>query len=251
MLSSSAKDDRVVMELPSTLSAGTQASWAGLFKQGIQLHLATIWGALRASQRFKEENPGFLWKKLIAKRFFDEYGLNLLLFLAFQVIIFSWIDPWWIGELVVILLIPFLSVLQVMIDRGRKDSTVYESKENSSGLSVRIYDDSPGQESWVFFNHFALPVGQGEGVKLRRSLHQKAQDCNVNLLCHAQNDELARYYLQEMPGGVNLGGERPLLLWQYAKDAPAPKESSGFRTLIGLDSTRNSGQIPKRARKQF
>src|SRR5690606_9509465 len=138
-------------------------------------HLATIWGALRASSRFKEENPGSKWKRLIAKRFFDEYGLNLLLFFAFQVIIFSWIDPWWAGEVFVVLLIPFLSVLQVAIDRGRTDSTVYASKDNSSGLSVRVYDDTPGQESWVFFNHFALPVGRGEGVKLRRSLHQEAK----------------------------------------------------------------------------
>lgn len=234
------------MNLPDTLSAGAQASWAGLFKQGAQLHFATIWGSLRASQRFREENPGSQWKHLIAKRFFDEYGLNLLLFIAFQVIIFSWVTPWWLGEIFVLLLIPFLSVLQIMIDRGRTDSTVYESKENASGLSVRIYDNAPGQESWVFFNHFALPVGKGEGVKLRRSLHQEAKTNGVNLLCHAQNDELARYYLQEMPGGIILGGDRPLLLWQYAENPPSPKKSSSFSSLIGLHSTRNSGQLPKK-----
>ena len=237
------------MRLPRTLSAGTQASWTNLFKQGAALHLATIWGALRASPRFREEHPSWEWKKLIAKRFLDEYGLNLFLFLVMQVVIFMWIRPWWAGEIAAILLLPFLSILQVWIDRFRRDSTVYASKDNNSGLSVRIFDRKSEQESWVFFNHFAIPVGKGQGVDLRRSLHKEAKDRSINLLCHAQNSELASYYLREMPGGVNLGGERPLLLWQYAPSVPdTDKQHAAFSKLIGLHSTRNSGQLPKNAK---
>lgn len=232
--------------LPRDTTHLHHASLSHLGKHGLSLHLAMIWGSLRASRTFRNDHSD--WRTLVAKRFVQEYGLNLLLFGLIQLLILPAQGRTLVlREVCALLLLPLLSVAQVISDRLRSSCEVYTDLHNNVGMTVKVHQKrSDGSvASWAFLNHYALPVGRRAGVHMRHNLHEQAQEAGIDVFCHAQNDKIAEYYLKERPGGVNLGGTRPLLHWSYRKDAEIVAESTRKKfDPFGFGSLRDSGQVP-------
>lgn len=214
-----------------------------LIIQGIMLHVATLAGPLDV---FKKKGQ----KAKALKLFFSEYGLNLVLLILLQLLIFQYLpsSQYFLGEFMAISALMVLSVIQMFVDSYRSKIRIYHSTKHEAGISVRV----AGEKSWAFFNHYALPVGRKHGVHLRSELHKQAQSKGFLLFCYAQNLDVANYYMTEHPKGELILGKtkRPLLIWDYREEADRNKHSfeavsNGKKfDLFGLNSTRNSGSLP-------
>jgi hypothetical protein len=223
----------------------TSASIIQLIKSGAQLHFATLWGPLRASQQFRINNSH--WLSIVIKRWLNEYGLNVVLFVLAQIfVLIFFIDNVIVGEVVAFVLLPFLTIVQMFIDRFRNDSNVFYDTENSTSMSVKRYQENDNVIAWAFFNHYALPIGYRKGARIRQHIHTEAKTRKVTLMCHAQNNTIAEYYLNEYPHGINMGGPRPLLIWNYANKSTDDIIKSGI-DIFGINSIRNTGQLPATA----
>lgn len=222
----------------------TPSSYWRIVPQGIALHFATIAGALRASSEFRSKHRH--WRRVVWSRFVKEYGLNLLLFAALQVLVLTVALPstakaWLFWEISIVLLLPVLSVVQLGIDHWRTSSTVFYDATCRAGMTIKTMQG----HTWAFNNHYALPIGHRHGVKMRDALHQIAVQQHMNLVCYAQNHEIANYYLTSHPGGVILeDGFRPLLLWKYNEEREFVWDKKQRWDIFGLDSIRDSGQLP-------
>lgn len=233
---------------PSDSAYLRKATNTELVKHGLSLHAAMIWGALRASRTFRAHRSD--WRAVITKRFIQEYGLNLLLLVLMQALILP-ADGWQllIREVCAVIVLPLLSVAQVVSDRLRSSCDVYTDPTGNVGMTVKTYQKrvDGSVAAWAFLNHYALPVGRREGVRMRQSLHEQAQASGIDVFCHAQNEQVAEYYLSERAGGENLGGARPLLHWKYRIDtAPLAEEERKKFDIFGFSSLRDSGQVPLR-----
>lgn len=214
-----------------------------LIKHGFQLHAATFYGPLRTSKQFRFENPN--WMKIVTQRFLMEYGLNLVLLLIGQAfIILFYAHSIIVAEIFLVLFLPLLTIIQLFIDRFRSDSKVFYDPLHSSGMSVKTYVNKDKEViAWSFFNHYSLPIGLRKGVDLRQAIHSDAKKRKITLVCHAQNDKIADYYLNEHPGGESLGGSRPLLVWSYSPHGVKDFMANNV-DVFGVKSIRNTGQLP-------
>jgi hypothetical protein len=218
-----------------------RASWWQLIYQGLYLHYASLWGPLRASANFRNNNRD--WFKQIIDRWVKEYGLNLMVIILILAVAYTYQGHITITHLIVSTLTPpLLTITQMFIDNYTRGNTiVLYDRASNSGLTLRKVDE----HTYAFYNHFALPIGDKNGTYIRAWLHQKMRNKKSNLQCVAQNTVIADYYLNEHQNGVSKGGKRPLLAWEYSgRPTTPPAPTNVFRRLIGLDSIRNSGQIP-------
>lgn len=219
-----------------------------LVRHGLSLHLATLWGALRTSPDFRIEHPN--WKTLVAKRFLAEYGMNLALLAVLQMLILQFLSGLeaLVGSVAAVILLPVLSVAQVISDRLRGTCEVYTDPQGNVGMTIKVharYQDGTVAQ-WAFLNHYALPVGKREGARIRQALHDEAQTRQIDVLCHAQNEKIAEYYSFEREGCLNLGGARPLLQWVYSTRSQSSLQDKTVKKFdpFGFSSTRDSGQVP-------
>lgn len=220
-----------------------RVSLLGLVKQGFVLHVATLVGSLRTSKQFRDKH-GSEWKKIVLLRFIDEYGLNLLLLSVLQPIIFMFfLNDWIVAEVFAILMLPVLSVLQMVIDSIRPKCLVISAKEQLTGLTLKIIQtETKDKHGWAFMNHFAMPIGHKHGVDIRNMLHEQADAQGVDLWCRAQNADIADYYVAQHPGGIIVNTDRgmPLICWNYSKDAIQTRPKSDP---LGFHAIQNSGQL--------
>lgn len=234
--------------LPAGSTHLRRATNAELIKHGLSLHAAILWGALRTSQDYRRIHPH--WRREVARRFITEYGMNLLLVAMIQLCAAQFVaGPALLGVGVAsVILLPILSVAQVFSDRLRGSCEVYTDPQGNVGMTVKVValDADGNVAQWAFLNHFALPIGKREGVRMRAALHAEAKKCGVDLMCVAQNETVADYYYQEHPGAQMSGSKRPLLCWKYRNDdaPPAVKTSKKKFDPFGFSSLRDSGQIP-------
>jgi hypothetical protein len=227
-----------------------RASAFQLVYQGLYLHYASLWGPLRASKRFRTEEP--LWLFKVLTRWFKEYGLNFIILLLILATFALYVPHLIVlGSAISVAALPLLTVTQMFIDSSRKDIVVLFDREASSGLTVKKSIDIDGRTVWAFYNHFALPIGDKKGVFLRSRLHMLALENKVMLVCHAQSKTVAKYYLDERTSGNDFGGSRPFLVWNYTTDADNNNVTYNkegllgfFKKLFGVTSIRNSGQFP-------
>jgi hypothetical protein len=224
-----------------------QASFLQLVYQGLYLHYASLWGPLRASKAFRDQNTNWILKVLT--RWFKEYGLNfVVLLLSLATFIFYVPNAIFLGIVFSLILLPTLTIVQMLIDSFRKDIIILFDTKALSGLTVKFSTDINGRVIWSFYNHFALPIGDKKGIFLRSYLHTLAIEQKVLLVCHAQSETIAKYYLTEKPCGNNLGGARPFMIWNYTLDADnmiiEHKKEHFLSKIFGVSSIRNSGQFP-------
>lgn len=216
-----------------------------LIIQGLFLHYASFWGPLRASKKFRSENHK--WILIVITRWIQEYGLNLAVFIMGQLGLIWFFDLkfYFVGSLLLIAMLPGLTVLQMFVDNFRSDSQVYYDPLSKTGVTVKTYINQTGDVVWIFYNHFALPIGARRGKPIRQTLHEQAQAQKNMLGCYAQNISIATYYLNEFTQGRSEGGKRPFLLWNYSENIWQKREKGSFlETIFGIHSVRNSGQIP-------
>jgi len=222
--------------IPDSTADMQQSKRFQLIKQGVMLHIATIFGPLSVVPKPHQKRKGI-------KLFINEYGLNLILLGLFQLMIFLYAQPVWIvAECIAVGSLFFLSVLQMFIDSSRKSIHVFHSQHHETGLSVRVEDGR-----WAFFNHYALPIGRKYGIALRSELHRQAQKHGIVLYCYAQNLDVAQYYVHEHSQGVITGTGRPLIVWDYREDKSSPAlpiTQKQKLDLFGIRSVRNSGSLP-------
>lgn len=236
------KPDREGMQdIFSSSTRILKSNWWQLTYQGLYLHFASFWGPLHTSKATRAKNP--LWFPQSLALWVKEYGLNLavmLLTLTISYVYYGFIS---VPSVVIALTLPpLLTVIQMFIDNYlRKDIIVLYDTETKSGLTVRKVSEN----SYGFYNHYALPVGDRNGVPIRNWLHEIMQTRKINLQCIAQNEFIANYYLEERPGGSSKGGKRPLLAWEYS-GAPTlhTRKPNLLERAVGLHSMRNSGQLP-------
>lgn len=230
--------------LPTPVENFKYSAGVRLLTQGIMLHIATVAGPVDV---FKKKGQQLKASKL----FLSEYGLNLILFGFLQILVFQYLSPdqYITGEIGVMMILVFLSIIQMFVDSYREPIRIYHSAKYEAGISVRM----AGEKSWAFFNHYALPVGRKHGVHLRSELHKQAKEKQFLLFCYAQNIDVANYYIKEHPQGELILGrsKRPLLLWDYRsetdkKEFPFMENSPNRKKLdlFGLKSHRNSGSLP-------
>lgn len=216
-----------------------------LVYQGIFLHYASFWGPLRSST--EQRNKDSKWAVTAFTRWIQEYGGNAALLLMLQLLIASneVLRIHWLASTSVSLLIPpALSILQMFLDNLRKDSRVFFDTKSHTGLTIKAYKDENGTLVWSYFNHFALPIGAKNGRNIRTEIDRQAQELKIVLTCNAQNQTIADFYLRDNPRGVNQDGKRPLMVWNYSGKSWRERKSSLFQSAFGINSTRNSGQIP-------
>lgn len=231
----------MIAPLPTPAENFKSSSGVRLLTQGVMLHTATIAGP---ADVFRKRGHRIKAVKL----FFSEYGLNLILFALFQMLIFIYLpySQYLFGEIAAICGLFLMSVMQMFVDSARKPISIYHSSKYEAGISVRI----AGEKCWAFFNHYALPVGRKHGVHLRSELHKQAETNRFLLFCYAQNIDVANYYIREHPHGKLILGQskRPLLIWDYRDEqdkgySPFQQHSKKL-DLFGFSSTRNSGSLP-------
>lgn len=223
----------------------TRASAPQLTYQGLALHYASFWGPLRTSKSQRAKDPRWLLNALI--RWVQEYGGNVALVAMIQLLIVSSsvLQPHWLMVTGVSLLVPpLLTVLQMFLDNFRTDSRVFFDRESSTGMTIKAYRDENDNLVWSYFNHFALPIGAKNGRGIRAEVHRQAELRKAVVTCSAQNQIIADFYLRDKENGVNLGGKRPLMVWNYSSKPWQERKSSPIQNLFGVYSTRNSGQIP-------
>lgn len=220
-----------------------KTSILGLIKQGFVLHIATLVGSLRASQQFRDRH-GNQWRKVVFLRFIDEYGLNLLLLLVLQPIIFMFFShAWFLAEALAVLMLPVLSILQMVTDSVRPKCLVIHDSKYLTGLTLKIIEtETKGKYGWAFMNHFAMPIGHKYGVDVRGMLHEQANKQGIDLWCRAQNSDIAAYYVEQHPGGIIVNTDRgmPLICWNYSNDAIQTRPK---RDPLGFHAIQNSGQL--------
>lgn len=240
------REDTIIQHFPRTHPNFATASAVQLIKAGAQLHFATLWGPLRASQQFRLNTSA--WLVIVTKRWLNEYGLNVVLFLLAQIFVVVFLsNNLLLGEVIACALLPLLTITQMFIDRYRNDSSVFYDTENSASMSVKRYLENDKVIAWAFFNHYALPIGHRKGAMIRKQIHTEAEERKITLMCHAQNDKIAQYYLDEYPDGINMGGPRPLLIWNYSGKSTADIIKNGI-DIFGINSIRNTGQLPATTR---
>lgn len=231
----------MIATLPTPAENFKSSSGVRLLTQGVMLHTATIAGPADVFRK-----KGHRIKAI--KLFFSEYGLNLILFALFQMLIVMYLpySQYILGEIAAISGLFLMSVIQMFVDSVRKPIHIYHSSKYEAGISVRI----AGEKCWAFFNHYALPVGRKHGVHLRSELHKQAKTNRFLLFCYAQNIDVANYYIREHPHGKLIQGQskRPLLIWDYRDEkdkgySPFQQQSKKL-DLFGFSSTRNSGSLP-------
>lgn len=214
-----------------------------LIYQGFYLHFASLWGPLRTSKQHRTQNKN--WFTQSVTRWIQEYGSNLTVFLLGQATIIMYFPTWYaINTFFLLLLLPLLTVTQMFLDCYRSDSQVYFNPTTKTGLTVKTYTNQHGVTVWVYYNHFALPIGAKNGQSIREQLHIQAEQNKHILSCHAQNNIIAEYYLKEKPQGNTKPGKRPQLIWNYSGKAWEERHTTKISQLFGIHSTRNSGQIP-------
>lgn len=225
-----------------------------LVRHGLSLHWAILTGALRTSREFKKQHRN--WRMLVLRRFLAEYGMNLLLLCLLQLLILDALGGFGGAfarpgmhaamSLGSIALLPLLTVAQAVTDRLRKTCEVYTDEQGNVGMTVRLaaLDNQGKPARWVFLNHYALPVGQRHGVRMRNSLHREAQAKGVDIACRAQNDKVADYYMTERPGAMVTAGARPYLQWQYREPVGEVVVLGKSFDPFGFSSTRDAGQLP-------
>lgn len=229
--------------LPTETPTLKRATPFQLVYQGLYLHFASLWGPLRTSKEFRRKNNNWLVESLT--RWVQEYGSNLAVFLLGQIaIIIYYPNNYLLLTLGLIISLPLLTIIQMFIDNYRTDSQVYFNPETKTGLTVKTHTNENNITVWTYFNHFALPIGAKNGKSIREQLHIQALGNKLILSCHAQNNVIAEYYLNENPEGINNQGKRPQLIWNYSNTAWVERKTTFFSTLFGLHSTRNTGQIP-------
>lgn len=209
--------------------------------QGFMLHIATIAGPVDVFRKGGQRQKAL-------RLFFNEYGLNLLLFALLQLLIYIYVPATYylLAEIAAIAFLILMSVIQMFVDYSREPINIYHSARHEAGISVRV----AGENSWAFFNHYALPVGRKYGVHLRSELHRQAEDQHYLLYCYAQNMDVANHYLREHPKGTLADtSKRPLLVWDYRDDkdktdqVPMSLKAKKFDP-FGFHSARNSGSLP-------
>lgn len=232
--------------LPTPSTRMVKAKTQHLVLQGLFLHYASFWGPLRASKTFRETNPN--WLHIILTRWIQEYGLNFSIFLVGQFgLLWSFKDlpTYLVLTTVLLLILPVLTVIQMVVDNFRTDSQVYYDPFSKTGLTVKTYQNQTGDTVWIFYNHFALPIGARKGQPIRKTMHEQAAVNQVMLGCYAQNKTIANYYLQEFAKGIASSHKRPFILWNYSGHVWQERaKSSWIASLFGFHSARNSGQIP-------
>lgn len=229
--------------LPTPAANFKYSAGVRLLTQGIMLHIATIAGPVDV---FKKQGQ----KKKAIQLFLSEYGLNLALLGLLQLLIFQYLpsSQYMWGEMGAVMTLVFMSIVQMFVDSHREPIRIYHSSKYEAGISVRM----AGEKCWVFFNHYALPVGRKHGVHLRSELHKQAKENQFLLFCYAQNLDVAHHYIKEHPQGELILGKskRPLLIWDYRqiadrKEFPFERDTKKQKLdLFGLNSTRNSGSLP-------
>jgi hypothetical protein len=222
-----------------------RASALQLIYQGLALHYASFWGPLRTSKTQKAKDTKWLSNALI--RWTQEYGGNAALLVMIQLLIVSnsaLLTNWLAATALSLLVPPMLTVLQMFLDNFRTDSRVFFDRESSTGMTIKAYRDENENLVWSYFNHFALPIGAKNGRGIRAEVHRQAELRKTVVTCSAQNQIIADFYLKDKENGVNLGGKRPLMVWNYSAKPWRERKSSPFQALFGIHSTRNSGQIP-------
>lgn len=229
--------------LPVETNNLKKATLFQLVYQGLYLHFASLWGPLRTSSQTRVTNPD--WFVQAVWRWVQEYGLNLTLFFIGQItILYYFSHHYIIATTFLIILLPFLTVVQMFVDNLRTDSQVYFDPHTKTGLTVKTYVNENGTTVWTFYNHYALPIGAKNGKPIRQQLHQQASAQNIILTCHAQNTIIADYYVKENPTAFIQDTKRPHLIWDYSGKGWVERETSLFAQVFGIHSSRNSGQIP-------
>lgn len=222
-----------------------RASALQLTYQGLALHYASFWGPLRTSKDQRAKDPK--WLLHAATRWVQEYGGNVALLVMIQLLIISSpaLQSYWLTATALSFLVPpLLTVLQMFLDNFRSDSRVFFDRESSTGMTIKAYRDENENLVWSYFNHFALPIGAKNGRGIRAEVHRQAEICKAIVTCSAQNQIIAEFYLRDKENGVNLGGRRPLMVWNYSSKPWRERKGSLVQNLFGVYSTRNSGQIP-------
>lgn len=230
----------------------TRASAPQLVYQGLALHYASFWGPLRTSKVQRSKDAKWLLHAL--NRWIQEYGGNAALLVMIQLLILSSpsLQSHWLAATIASFFVPpLLTVLQVFLDNFRTDSRVFFDRESSTGMTIKAYRDANENLVWSYYNHFALPIGAKNGRGIRAEVHRQAELRKVVVTCSAQNEIIANFYLQDKDNGVNLGGKRPLMVWNYSSKPWRERKSTPLQALFGIYSTRNSGQIPLGGRGRF
>lgn len=216
-----------------------------LIYQGVFLHYASLWGPLRTSKSAREIDTRWLYHAI--KRWFTEYGGNVALLIVIQLLILSTplFSSHWLATTISSLAIPpFLTVLQMFLDNTRRDSRVYFDSDSKTGLTVKAYTNESGVVVWSYYNHFALPIGARNGSNIRAEIHRQAKMNKTIVTCTAQNEIIANFYLRSNPNGENLGGARPLMVWNYSTSPWNERSVNFLQAIFGVHSVRNTGQLP-------
>lgn len=227
-----------------------QVPTRNLLSHGFLLHAASLLGPLRASSAFRASNKH--WFKIVLARVWQEYGLNLMLLaVGFLNVIVLTDTPTarLVGVALVLAGVPALTCLQMLIDKIRGDLVLKDTTIRSSGISIRV-EQIRGVQVVRFFNHYGLPIGRGHGVALRSWLLRTSKERDRVLVCRAQSETVADYYLSVHPGGMKLSGaKRPLLMWDHTLEGSGltaadfgEKRGGLGKALIGWHNTRGSGQ---------
>lgn len=160
----------------------------------------------------------------------NRYALSLSLLLAECIaiaIVFFWGRPWWL--LVIIVLSLFLVALTI----GFWIRHISPSRQTYASENARLAI-SRHNRGWYVIDHVARPGTKMEGRRLRRSvageLTTAADEQQVIVFAHTTSMELARAYMDDIPGLriASIRGKKLLLVRVPRRHITANVDGAGY-----------------------